>query len=237
MNHVVLVYPYYRNPRMLELQVNHWNTLAASYMFSRHVSLILVDDASPEPAEPILASCTLPYELYRINENIPWNQHGARNLGAQVARSDDSWLLMTDMDILVPTETLSALVVNPLDPCSHYTFERSFVDRREPKSHCNTFLVTRRNYWAVGGYDEDFCGSYGGDGIFLRALEQIAPRRHLLLPVIGYNDVIEDCSTRDWGRKNTEFHQEYLRRRGVKKSSKEGLTPKNPLRFTWKRVR
>ena len=234
MNYITLVYPYYRNPEMLKRQVQHWNEVAA--VLGNFVRVNLIDDASPEPAEPIFRDCVLKKGLWRINENIPWNQHGARNLGAKVSGKDCEWLFMTDMDIVVPIDTLSALVNSPLDKGKHYTFERCFVDGRPPKYHCNTFLVTRGNYWKAGGYDEDFCGAYGGDGIFLRALARIAPRQHMFVRVLGYNDTIADCSTREWGRKETEFHKEYLRRRDEKKAKPDGLAPKNPLRFTWSRV-
>lgn len=235
MNTFSFVIPYYRNPEMLKIQVENWNSYPC--WIRDQVRVILIDDASPEPAEPIFRRCELRKSLYRINENIPWNQHGARNLGAKVIGKDDAWGLYTDMDITFPVEAVERILKKRWLETEHYTFEREFVDKRPRKYHCNTFLVSRGVYWGAGGYDERFCGTYGGDGIFHRAMERLAPRVHWEdVTCLGWNDAVVDCSTREWGRKETEFHKEYIRRRDEYKAVPGGLVPKDPLRFTWNRI-
>lgn len=228
-----LVMPYYRNPIMLEFQVANWNSWSEEVR--RQVNVVLVDDCSPEPAEPIFRKCTLKKALFRIDQDIPFNAHGARNLGMKMFGKDPDWALLTDMDVLIDEPNVKRLLAKQLSPGLHYTFEREFMDGRPRKTHCNTLLVTRGAFWDVKGYDEDYCGSYGGDGIFLRALEKKYPRQHLLdVVVTGFNNVIEDCSTRDLDRQGP-LKDEYLRRRGEKKA-KNDMVPRNHLRFPWHRV-
>lgn len=234
MNEITLVYPYYRNPSTLNYQVARWNDLP--HWMHAQLTVRVVDDGTPDHAEQpnhILEHCRVPTQLYRILKDKPWNQHGARNLGAHVAPHDDDWLLLTDMDIVVPETVLCFLLQGRLDRDAHYFFGREFADGRPDKSHCNSFLVTKKNFWAAGGYNEDFCGTYGGDGIFTRALERISQRVDLSgQKLLGLNDTIEDCSTRGLGRKDTDFHREYLRRRDATRNQ----PPRNPLRFEWERV-
>jgi hypothetical protein len=237
MNDITLVYPYYRNPETLLYQAQHWVTLP--HWMNAHLKVRVIDDGSP-PEESASSVLTPPVhlhgavsELYRILEDKPWNQHGARNLGAHVAPHADDWLLMTDMDIVVPEAVLCFLLQCRLDRDAHYFFGREFADGRPDKPHCNSFLVTKKNFWAAGGYNENFCGTYGGDGIFTRALERVSQRVDLNgQKLLGLNDTIEDCSTRGLGRKDTEFHHEYLRIRDATRNQ----PPHSPLRFTWERV-
>lgn len=237
MNEITLVYPYYRNSETLLYQAQHWVTLPR--WMNAQLKVRVIDDGSPreESAQEVLSAPVHLYgavtELYRIKEDKPWNQHGARNLGAYVAPHEDDWLLMTDMDIVVPEAVLCFLLQGRLDRDAHYFFGREFADGRPDKSHCNSFLVTKKNFWAAGGYNEDFCGTYGGDGIFTRALERISQRIDLSgQKLLGLNDTIDDCSTRGLGRKDTDFHREYLRRRDATRNQ----PARNPLRFEWERI-
>jgi hypothetical protein len=237
-NTVRMIYPYYENPQMLERQVENWNRYAGDLRDS--IRIILVDDGSQKyPAEPIFKHCKAPKRLYRIKQDIPWNQHGARNLGAMQAckSSENFWLYMSDMDIILTPETAYDLFSRKLNPANYYTFERTFLpDCTRRKYHCNTFLVKHSVYWAVGGYDEDYCGTYGGDGPFLRQMNVLAPRVHLP-DVLLYGverDVVADANT-DLPRKEGKFGDKYRqifddkRKRGDERA-------KNPLRFDWERV-
>lgn len=236
---VRLIYPYYDNPQMLEKQIENWNRLTGE--LREAVKIIIVDDCSPNhPAEPIFKECKAPKALFRVKDNIRWNQHGARNLGAKVAGGDDMWLYMSDMDIIITPEMLYKLMTKPLSGKYHYTFDRAFApDFKKRKWHCNTFLVKRSVYWHVGGYDEDYCGAYGGDGPFKRQLNVIAPQKHLEdIVLLGYErDVIADANTTEWGeeRKGTPDHLEYRRRFEEKRRSSNEKS-QNPIRFDWERI-
>lgn len=234
-----LIYPYYENPTMLKMQVENWNRYAGDL---RSITrLILVDDCSKKyRPDDIFSECKLPKELYRIKTDIAWNQHGARNLGAAMAGKkgvDNPWMFMSDIDILFTPEMANTLFRKPLDPGRHYTFDRAFLPELvKRKPHCNTFLVKRNIYWAVNGYDEDYCGSYGGDGPFMRQIGALAP--NVFLPDITLWGVpetyIEDANTRDLPR-DGEMKERYRQTFKRKRSSGDERS-NNPLRFEWEKV-
>jgi len=236
-NTMVMIYPYYNNPEMLKLQMRSWDKYEGELRNS--VKLILIDDGSQEsPAYDIFKECKIPKELYKIEENIPWNQHGARNLGAKVCSNVNDWMFMSDIDIVLPPEAAYSLLEKTLDPGKHYTFERVFApDLTEYLNHCNTFLVKRDVYWAVGGYDEDYCGTYGGDYPFLNQMEAIAPEIHLddILLLNYAPSVIKDANTRDWGRKDSDLFTAYTKMHDMKRATGNEKSI-NPLRFHWKRL-
>jgi hypothetical protein len=178
-----LIVPYYDNPRMLELQRRNWDRYCGE--LRRSLRIIVVDDCSPEPAAPILEGCRADVEVYRLAEDIPWNMHQCRNIGAKEAcsRRENLWLFMTDMDTLLTPEAAYTMMSKPLDPWKHYTVARAFApDFLQHKTHVNTFLVQHAPFWMVNGYDVDLTpagsGGYGGDHQFLHQLRILAAPEH-----------------------------------------------------------
>lgn len=231
-----LVIPYYENPGMLVRQIAVWNLYAGA--LREAVQVILVDDGSPRfPAAEVIAAypCKLKLRLWRIAENIPWNQHGARNLGAKVA-GEGGWLLMTDIDHLLMPDQALCLAEKALDPARHYTFARTSLPELAPyKPHPNSFLVTRAAYWEVGGYDEDYCGSYGGDGRFTSQLSALVPEEALHVKLVRVpREVQPDASTTEWPR--TGELKDRFRSLFEAKRAAGDEKARNPLRFTWERV-
>src|SRR5882757_3893120 len=129
-----VVIPYYRNPRMLE---RHYLTWALEWPaeLKEQIEVVIVDDGSPEPAADVARlyyGDLPPLSIYRVVEDRPWHQHGARNLGAHVAQAP--WLLLTDMDHVIPADTL-AEVLRLIDAESGdriYTFARRDAPAGEP---------------------------------------------------------------------------------------------------------
>jgi len=231
-----LVYPYYEAPRMLALQLEAWSAYPKELL--RCLEIVVVDDGSPTaPATVVLGEARLPLKLYRIVEDIPWNQHGARNLGASEATHD--WLFLSDIDIVLPADAADALLQHQLEPSCYYTVERRPVGGGPRRTHCNTLLVQRAQFLRSGGYDEDFCGTYGGDGVFIQRLARIARHQHFAdVCTIGYGRMggappafegADSSLDRDSGR------AEY-RKRAHRKRLLNDLEPHRPLRFTWARV-
>lgn len=194
---IALCVTYYNNPRMLARQLYEWEK------YPPHVreafEFVIVDDGSAQPASDVLlfdalSTVSLP-TLYRIDEDIPWNQHGARNLAAR--ETSCPWLLMLDIDHVLTAENAERLVdavnwtagadvwfrfprerigaedetrrkdttVRGIDPAA----ERTTVN---PAMNC--YLTTRAAYWQAGAYNEDFAGCYGGDTQFLAELRAVA---------------------------------------------------------------
>jgi glycosyltransferase involved in cell wall biosynthesis len=162
---LTLVYPYYNNKVCLERQLELWTHLPQD--LARRIEYVLVDDGSPEAAL-VPGDCPINLTLVRVKEDIPWNQHGARNLGLKLAEGE--WAIPSDIDHVFPAEGLSHVLSMTKDPETVYYFGRQQEDGSPKHPHPNTFLVHRKTFWKVGGYDEDFCGHHGKGDILLRLL-------------------------------------------------------------------
>lgn len=226
---LTLIYPYYDNPKMLMKQIEVWNSYD-EYTKDK-VEIILVDDCSQKfPALEIFKDCTLKKKLFRVTQNIPWNQHGARNLGAQ--NCETCWMYMSDIDIILDKAAARNLAEFRKQKHKFYMFDRTFEDGRW-KIHPNTFLVTFKHYWKINGYDEDYCGTYGGDGAFIRQLKEIAEYEHLGNIVLRGVDrkEVSDANTTEWDRDGVhrQKYQEIFRQKRKVKDEKSY----NPIRFPW----
>lgn len=209
---LTLVVPFYENGGMLALQYAGWKAWPAKH---RHrLEVIIVDDGSQEsPAANVPRPPGLPsLRIYRVTEDRPWWQNGARNIGAHEA--GEGWMLLTDMDHVVPPESAAALFKamdkGRLDEGTAYMLDRVEADTGrptlgtdgKPKPHPNSFVMTREMFWRMGGYDERTAGHYGTDRIFRDRLYSFARRGHLNIPLVRYwRDLVPDASTRTLPRK------------------------------------
>ena len=74
-----------------------------------------------------------------------------------MSEATTEWALMTDIDHLLPEETLRSLLTRDLDPREVYRLARVDAPDLTPyKIHPNTWLMTRAMYDSIGGYDERF---------------------------------------------------------------------------------
>lgn len=196
---ISLIITYYNQPAMLARQIYEWEQYPPHVL--EHFRFVIVDDGSPGPDAALLVLDHLRPDIltstamYRIDTDLPWNQHGARNLAAQQAATD--WLLMLDIDHVLTAENAARLVASPdvrIGTGRFFKFPRERIgaeDETRTKDSrlrgidptisrvpvnpaMNCFLVTRDAYWRAGGYNEDFCGVYGGDTQFLAELYNVA---------------------------------------------------------------
>lgn len=238
---LVIVMPYYENPGMLSYHYYEWACWLPS--LGNHFQFIIVDDGSPEhPAGNVPRPDDLNIQIYRVLEDRPWHQHGARNLGAYVA-PDDCWMLLTDMDhMLVSYSALALLaILETLDQRKAYMLSRIEADTLlptlgkdgKPKPHPNSFVMTRDLYWRIGGYDEDFCGIYGTDALF-RSRLPLGPT--LDIPLIRYwRDLVPDASTNGLPRK--EGRDPRAKEKVMRAKQREGRQGQiTVLNFPWERV-
>lgn len=247
MDRLTIVATYYRQPRMLAKQLETW----ASYgdeVLSR-LKFIVVDDGSPEPAKDVIKgappSVLGRLDLYRIRQDIPWNYHGARNLGCHVA--PDGWILRIDLDHVLPKESAERLLRFEPDEKAWYVFPRWRVGkaddtRRKDKipedqefgqihPHIDSILLTRNLYWQAGGYDEDYAGSLGGATQFLKILETKGSREVMPSDIclhVYTRHVIPDASIVTLSRDPAKYR--------VLRSIYGLKPPANPLRFDWAQV-
>ncbi len=193
---VTLVMPYYENPSFLRYQQDGWRALEDDHV-CEHVSVIVVDDGSPEPA-CLQTPLPFPVRLFRIETDIRWNWLAARNIGAHHA--DDGWLLLTDLDHVVPEETFRSLVFGRHDPAVVYAFSRYEHTGDPIAPHSASFFMTKKMFWKIGGYDERLAGFYGTDGLYRRRVAAIAPI-HVLTESLMRYERIGDSSTTRYERK------------------------------------
>jgi len=191
-----MVVPYYRQPNMLRKQLETWNTYSEDAQYA--IDFIVVDDCSPEPAEPVI--CDYAYhnmarlsdpgfiQLYRIDKDVPWNRGMARNLGTKMATTP--WVLHVDTDHVLPPDSAAQLVAcaAQLHASKWYRFERFRVgaadetrkkDKVNPHAtfarihpHIDSYLCTPEAFWKAGGYNTRFSGVLGGGTPFLKEMER-----------------------------------------------------------------
>ena len=240
MSSVAIVMAYYENPKMLRLHLHEWQRYRETDKMA--LSAIIVDDGSPRhPAEPVIrehgADIGFPIQLFRIHENKPWNQDGARNLGMKHC---NSWALMTDMDHLLARAQVSGLrhiVSHEVKPGSYYMPQRQNFDNSPLHRHPNSYVMLAEDFWRMGGYDEDFAGVYGSDGNFRKCMKaglREEPTDKFTL-THWPRSAISDASTTDWGRKESPYHRSQFPKIEAK-SKGPAYRAENHLRFTWEQV-
>lgn len=235
MPELTITMPYYNNAEALAFQLGTW------WSYPREVrdmlSFIVVDDGSPDlPAHEVVHETPkgLSVNIYRIDEDKGWNYHGARNLAMMQCETD--WALITDIDHALSPRGAQALVEAGLEPDTHYTFYRRWPNGKHESVHATTVLVERDAYWSVGGVDEDFVGTRGGDNGMRRRLrakytEEVLGNVELML----IQSMLRNAYTLDEG-KHPRGPEEKTKRKRVIQSKDETRPPTNHLRFEWRQV-
>jgi hypothetical protein len=177
---------------MLARQIAEWNRYDGS------LRIVLWDDCSHEPVLPLVkklaSKATLGVlEVYRTEVDKPWAREFCRNAMAKVASTP--WLLMVDLDHVLPAESLRLLRGTPLPPKRWFRFRRIRVGKAdetrkkdlanagvpddaefaEVKPHVDSYLCRAKHFWKAGGYQELFVGVLGGGNEFLRRFEALYP--------------------------------------------------------------
>lgn len=207
MNRVAIVMAYYDNPDMLREHLRVWSTYDPALL--PYLSVVIVDDASPRyPALDVLsAGLPLSTMLWRVREDIPWHQDGARNIAMHHCPAE--WALMTDMDHVLPADqVLPMLLMNAMHG-EYYMPGQRMLDGTVLRPHPNTYMMSRSDFWRMGGYDEDFCGWYGSDGNFRKCARGagLVERSSGDFGLVVYRDTdIYDANTKGLGRKLSPLH-------------------------------
>lgn len=248
-----MVVPYYRQPRMLDKQVETWADYAPEVREA--FRFIIVDDCSPEPAYDCLGAIRgvmLPLSIYRIDKDVPWNRGMARNLGTKECKTP--WVLHVDTDHVLPRESAQALVeslqtMKPSDK-GWFRFRRFRIgaadetrkkDKVDPKAtfveihpHIDSYCCTPGAYWKAGGYNEDFSGVLGGGSPFLKEMvKEHGEPTVFSAPLHVYTrHAVSDSSEHTLPRDPQAFtdrKREIMKKRGT-------LRGHDPIRLPWHRV-
>lgn len=199
---ITIIYPYYENPEFFNKQLAMWIWWPEHLL--KHVAFIVVDDGSPvHPLETVLLDQAMPHTMrsFRIHEDVRWNWIAARNIAAHEAA--EGWLLLTDIDHVIPVETLQACIYGDHRPDTIYGFSRVEYTGETREPHKNSWFLTREMFWKVGGYDEMLSGFYGSDGDWRRRCAKTAAMAILTDQLIRY-ERLGDSSTTRYLRKQPE---------------------------------
>lgn len=229
MRELTLIMAYYENHTMLQRHVHQFQKYDRKVQ--KNLRVIVVDDGSPKAPARLDSESPCPFEIYRMKIDIRWNQDACRNLGVKHAKTE--WILLTDIDHLVPNETMATIMTNPLNPEFVYKFARVSEPKLDPyKPHPNSWLMTKAMFSAIGGYDERLAGWYGTDGDFLDRVAAVAPIVRLDQVLIRVpREVTPDASTTTLTRKSDEDQQMIKSLRAKYKG-----TPPMSMNFPWEKV-
>jgi hypothetical protein len=179
------------------------------------VRVVIVDDHSPEPLEPIEG-----IDIYRIDDDINWNQGGARNLGASVS---EGWLVFADMDYLITRKTADKII--------NMVRERDYMyplGRRNKGVPQALFVIHKDDFERIGGYDEDFSGRYGYEDVLFNT----QARHHV--HVIERRDIkvklFTESIVKDLDRERLRNYELYLTKKDEPSNTGERF------RFKWHKL-
>ena len=224
-----IVSHFYNHHHRVDEQIAHWDYFPGE--IKQRIEIILVDDYSDVEYE--LPKSDLDIKLFRVTDDIPWNQAGARNLGVFNASSEI--ILMIDIDQVVYADFIAALVEQSglVEPATlNYFRIKSLVNGQNNKSldhHPNSFFARLSDFKNLGMYDEDFAGYYGYEDLYLpRVWQQNGGRIAFVDKIVSEQ---KDFGTTDLDR-NTERNYNLI----VQKLSVPNFKNSSSiLRFNWKR--
>jgi predicted glycosyltransferase involved in capsule biosynthesis len=176
MNQFTVIHTYYNERSLLETQLERWN------VYNTPIKIILIDDGSQEvPAEEVLRGVSfsenIDFSLYKVTEDIGFNSHGCRNLGARLANTE--WLVFLDIDYTIQPSHLIKLQRESLAENTWYEMNAKFNGHGDPYVALNQFIIPKKLYLESGGYDESFVPFHTGDREFLSRLSSSYDTKNL----------------------------------------------------------
>jgi predicted glycosyltransferase involved in capsule biosynthesis len=195
--------------------------------YPSNIKIQIIDDGSrDDPITNHLQKIPNNIEIYKIEEDIPWNIPGSRNLSATV--STTPWLLILDMDQIITLENMNKILELPLrNDYEFYSFNRKLG--KINKFTAGTMLVSRSLWWECGGYDEDFIGNYGHNDPLFRFKMQHVGGHEKPLKNIWVKQESADCAL---NRNGVEVNKMLFNA----KTKEYSRTADKKLRFSWKKI-
>jgi hypothetical protein len=187
-----IIYPCYCQQQTLLRHIQRWEALPGE--LKEQLDFVVVDDHSREPIS--VPDVELNLRLFRVNTGIIWN-YGAKNLGIQKAHAP--WIFLSELDHLLNEQVvrgmLQLLKLNDrfVAGSAYFMFNRAGKERPHPA----TYLLHSRDFWAVNGLDEDFCGAYGHDDTYLVACLEQQGLRKMVPEGIELECIMKDADYED----------------------------------------
>lgn len=211
-----------------------------------NVKFIVIDDCGDPPVkDPELLIGDI--EIYRVTDQIPWNQMGARNLGMQQA---SGWCVMLDVDMVLTASMIRKMIKWVEDKEKNETTLFGICRKLKDGtlgpvnlSTPNAWLLHRDTFFDVGGYDEDFAGNKGWSDVQLMHVIQALTKFHHTATLWAewyHDDLVDDALVMSLDRSvrvNRGKHlakMDEFKKLGAKKWVEK---KKANIRFRWIQVR
>lgn len=246
---VTLAMAVYGQPQMLGVWFDTLRTYTKGMLID--LELLIVDDCGDPPAEiPADIQAMLPCKLFRVLEDIPWNQPGARNLA--IEHADTRLILFVDPDMVFPAAMMDLMLADggKLELGHVIRFQlrhrvghaKGHIDASSP----NTWFLHVVDFKSIGGYDEDYSGHKGWSDVqlldIMRSAYKVRHRSDLFAEFYNESE-IPDAMVKSLDR-NVK-HNRYMRLGKVRQANLTGgwlkyaqqVVCKRPsLRFKWEQV-
>lgn len=220
-----------------EIAVRRHLDLFDSYLSSikELISVILIDDCSKVPVENLVSLDNygdIDLSIYRVKEDLFCNISGTRNLAASLCSTP--YLFILDMDTCIDNQLMqSSLFLAKCNIHENKVFKFTrFVPadhkhEKHLKPHPAVCLIRQRDYWNIGGCEEDLVGNYGyTDPCFWQRAKGKAKVHILKKPYLFYHPDGECNIVRD----NSKNRKIFIDR--CKNNNWSGKY----LRFSWEKV-
>ncbi|HET6494080.1 MAG TPA: glycosyltransferase family A protein [Thermoleophilia bacterium] len=233
----------YGQPKML----NCWFEAIRGYHpdVLKDLELIIVDDhGDPSADVPRDIRDQLPCQLFRVLDNIAWNQPGARNLALDHCRTD--LILFVDPDMVFEAAMMRNMLEVGLTLNRRQVVRfmlRHVSDGRLDSSSPNTWFMFADDFRHLGGYDEDFCGNKGWSDVQL--LDIVSKAYKIIRPpelfadfygVEQFSDAMVDSLPRSTKANKAKRLAKQAEARKVGGWLKWIKQPRKRIRFRWERV-
>lgn len=165
MKKITINLSFFNQDNILKKHVNGWNNWSNDIL--KYFSFCIVDDCSKNIATDVLNSVdfsNLDLAIYRVKEDLFCNISGVRNLSAQECSTE--WMMILDMDTII-NEKLAESILSLINAKSGNCFKfnrkvpRNIFHKKNGVMHPAVCLIRKKDYWNVGGCDEDLVGNYG----------------------------------------------------------------------------
>lgn len=230
---ITIILSYYNQPiETIIRHIDNWKKYPED--IKKKFTFFIMDDCSKVPLVKLLSNYDfedLDLHIYRVLEDLYCNIAGVRNLGASECKTD--YMVILDMDTVIDSKmanSLCELIAKPKNRKKVFKFNRIVPNNNKHEKHnlihpaiC---LISKNDYWKIGGCEEDFVGHYGStDPAFWFRSKGIIKVIHCNNIYLQYYPDAEADITRD------REHNILL----FEKKKKNNSWSNNYIRFIWEK--
>lgn len=203
----------------------------------KKIQFVLIDDCSKVEVS-IPEDITLNFQLFRVKDDIAWNNGGARNLGVVQARTPK--IILTDIDHVFPAKLLMKILDHRARKSAFYKFKRLNEEGRPTRTPRNLLYMTKSVFFDGMGYDEAFSGNYGFEDSFF--IETLMARGNSFSYFSRFSKVMELAVDREKSYHN--YSRDTTVNQAIYDEKRTRLNSRNPLsahsrrfiEFQWEKV-